>query len=581
MVDSMRRWLLVAAGSAGLLGFVLQYGIPPSGTTTPLAGLLRSAAVALFLLELALAARSVRPWRFFLRTRWPALALTALLAGEIAVVSLGGSTWLAPFLGFFSLKSVTQAYVVVVQFFILGNLLVHLPHLNARLANRRIRPGVAFLLVFLLLIAVGTGLLMLPRAVPAERPLPLLDSLFTATSAVCVTGLIVRDTATEFTPVGQGIILLLIQLGGLGIMSLTATLSLLFGRGIGIRESSLLREVFQIPVLGEVGRMLRFIVLFTFAVELVGSLVLYVGLAEVIPEPRDRLFCAVFHAVSAFCNAGFSTFSDSLVSRAGDGLLVGTIAGLLILGGLGFTVVANLLAFLRGRALRRRLAPTGRLDVQTKVILVLTGSLLLAGTALLALLEWEGAFAGNPAARKLGLAFFQAATTRTAGFHSVDLSLLSEPALFLMIVMMFVGAAPGSTAGGVKLTTVAIMWANLRAIGQGLPQTRLLGREIEPIAVRRAMVVLSGGLVVPTVGLFILLLSEGRPLLPTAFEAFSAMGTVGLSLGITPELTATGRIVITLLMFIGRLGPLTLAFGLVPSSRERGVRLPRSRIMIG
>jgi trk system potassium uptake protein TrkH len=228
-----------------------------------------------------------------------------------------------------------------------------------------------------------------------------------------------------------------------------------------------------------------------------------------------------------------------------------------------------------------RADPAGRFVVQTKVVLGLTGLLLMVGTLLLAMVEWEAALGGRAWTDKLGLAFFQAATPRTAGFNTVDLGLLSEPALFLMIVLMFIGGAPGSTAGGVKLTTIAIMWANLKAIGQGLPQARLLGKEVGPMAIRRAMLVLTGGLVVPTVGLFLLQLTEGRPLLITAFEAFSAMGTVGLSLGLTPQLSALGRIVVILLMFIGRLGPLTLAYGLMAWSRERQVRLPQARIMVG
>lgn len=577
---AIRRALLVVAGISGLLGFILEYGTVLGPDEITLVAWLRSLAVGLFLLELALAAIAMRPWRVFLATRWPALALTLFLAGELLAVRFGAGSWLAPFLSFFSVGSVTQAYVVVVQFYLVGNLLLQLPRLHRSLAHRSVRPGVAFLMVFLLLILAGAGLLLLPRAVPIDQPLSKLDALFTSTSAVCVTGLIVRDTATQFSPVGQVIILLLIQLGGLGIMSLTATLSLLLGKGIGIRESSLLREVLQIPVLGEVSRMIGFIALFTFLAEALGTVMLYFGFADAIGDPRLRLFYAVFHSISAFCNAGFCTFTDSLVGFADDGLVTGTVVGLLIIGGLGFAVVANLLAYWRGRVLRRGCGRC-RLSVQTKVVLRVTALLLLASTLLVVVVEWNGGLAGADWDGKLGRAFFQAATTRTAGFNSLDLTALSVPTLFLMIVLMFVGGAPGSTAGGVKLTTVAIMWANLRAIGRGYPRARLFDREVPRTVVRRAMLVLTGGLLAAALGVFLLLLSEGRQLLPTAFEVFSALGTVGLSLGMTGELSPAGKVIITILMIVGRLGPLTLAYGLVARSRERGVRLPQARIMVG
>jgi trk system potassium uptake protein TrkH len=569
------------AGLVGLTGFILEYGFHVSETGRHVAELMSAGAVGLFLVELVLAAGTIRPWRAFFTARWPALVLTVLLAGELLAVRAGGGSWLAPFLHFFSIRSMTQAYVVVAQFFVIGNLLVNLPRLHADFALRRIRPGAAFVLLFLTLILFGTGLLLLPRAVPEGNPLGFLDALFTSTSAVCVTGLIVRDTATQFTFVGQIVILLLIQLGGLGIMSLMATLSLLLGRGIGIRESSLLRELFQPPMMMEVGRMLRFIVVFTFVAEAIGVVLLYLGLGAAMPDTRVRLFYAVFHAVSAFCNAGFSSFGDSLVSMADSPLVVGTVAGLLIVGGLGFAVVANLVGFWRGRTLRRSHDTDRKLFVQTKVVLMMTGLLLGVATLLLGWLEWEGAFAGRTVVQKVSLAFFQAATTRTAGFYTVDPTLLSSPGLFLMIILMFIGAAPGSTAGGVKITTVAIMWANLRAIAKGMPQARLWGREISPTAVRRTMLVLTGSLVASALGTWVLLVTEGRPFLPTVFEVFSALGTVGLSLGLTAELTPLGRVVVVLLMFIGRLGPLTLSYGLVAPSSERRVRLPQARILVG
>jgi len=445
--------------------------------------------------------------------------------------------------------------------------------------QRRIRPGSAFVLGLAGVIIVGTLALALPAADSAGRPVPVLDALFTATSAVCVTGLIVRDTAVDFTPYGQTVILLLIQLGGLGVMSVAGTVSLLLGRGIGVRESSLLRDLFQGQVLRESRQILRFVAGFTLIAELLGTAVLYVGLADIIPDRGARLWHAAFHAVSAFCNAGFSLNSDSLVSQAGDPLVVGAVTVLLVVGGLGFPVVANLRGWALGRAQAGRTRP--RLSVQARLVLRLTGGLLLGGAILLGVLEWQGAFAGEGIVGKLGLAIFQSATARTAGFNTMDLASLSSASLLVLVVMMCVGAAPGSTAGGIKLTTIAVLWANLRAIARGGRAPRLFDREIGVLTVRRAFMIMTTWIATLTVALFVLLVTEGRGLTETLFETASAMGTVGLSLGMTPELSGAGKMTVILLMFLGRLGPLAVAYGLVRPARSTEIRYAEADLLVG
>ncbi len=580
-IGAFRRMLLVLAGSCGLAGLLIEYGTYPGPGLLTAARILSATAVVLFLAEQALAWRQAATFRGYLRQRWPTFLLSVLLLLQTAAVGLGQRTgWLQDHLARLSLGSVTRAYLIVVQIYLLAIFAVELPHLHRRFASLRIRPALAFVAVFAALIVVGAGLLLLPRSTPPDQPLAPLDAVFTAASAVCVTGLIVRDTATGFTVFGQSVILVLIQLGGVGIMSLTAALSLLLGRGIGVRENSLLREVFQVPMLGEVGRMVRAIILMTLLFEAVGAGVLYLGLAPAVPDPGARLFTAVFHSVSAFCNAGFSTFPDSLVGFAGAPLVMAPITALLVIGGLGFGVVAQVIAWGRGRMLGRH-GRDYRLGLHGRVVLWVSGLLLVAGTALLALLEWDGALAGLSPGMKLSQAWFQSATCRTAGFNSMDLGQLSSASLLLMIVLMFVGGAPGSTAGGVKVTAVAIVWANLRSIAQGLSRVRMGRRELEAVHVQRAMLVLSAGLVAAACALFVLLATEGRGFAETTFEVFSALGTVGLSLGLTPELSAAGRVVVILLMFLGRLGPLTLASSLTGASREPRVRLPRGRILIG
>ena len=580
-LDNLRRLILIVAGLCGLTGLLIEYGTYAGPAALSVAHDLSVAAVLLFLSEQILRWRQLHSFRHYFRDRWPGFLLSVLLLVEMAVLLVGLEVgWLGRLTERLAVGSITRIYLIVVQFHLLAIFATELPHLHGRFASRRVRPAVAFVLAFLGLIIVGTGLLLLPRATPPDQAISALDALFTSTSAVCVTGLIVRDTGTGFTGFGQTVILVLIQLGGLGIMSLTAALSLLLGRGIGVRESSLLREVFQVPMLAAVGRTVRTIIILTLTLEAVGAVLLYLGFAGVFPGHRERLFAAVFHAVSAFCNAGFSTFSDSLVSLSDRPLVMGTAAGLLTIGGLGFGVIVQILAWLRGRALGRG-RREGRPTLNTRVVLAVSALLTVIGTGFLLTLEWNGALAGLDGWHRLSQAFFQSATCRTAGFNSLDLTLLSPASLFLMIILMFIGGAPGSTAGGVKVTAVAVVWANLCSVGAGSSRVRLGDRELEAVQVHRAMLVLTVGLIVAAVSVFVLLAVEQMPMMAVVFEAFSALGTVGLSLGVTPELSAAGRLIVVVLMFIGRLGPLTLTSSLTGTAHEPRIRRPRGRIMIG
>lgn len=449
--------------------------------------------------------------------------------------------------------------------------------------DRSLRPGLLLVLGLVAVILAGAALLGLPFAAAGRAPLPWLDALFTSTSAACVTGLITRDTAVDFSPAGQAVILALIQIGGLGVMSASGLVSLLLGRGLGVREAGLVRDLFDTRLRTAAAGILRRIVALTLAAEAAGALLLFLLTAERMPEAGPRAWWCVFHSVSAFCNAGFSLESDSLTTVAGDGPVMAVISALLILGGVGFAVIFNTAAWLRGRALRgrrRRVRPV-RLGVQARVVWVMTAGLLLGGTALLLLLERDGAFAGMDWGRRLGLAWFQSATCRTAGFNSMDLAALGPASLLMMVVLMSIGAAPGSTAGGLKLTTVAILFANLRAIVLGDDRAVLFDREVPRLAVRRAFMVLTSWLLAVTLALGALLAVETGPFLPVLFEVVSALGTVGLSLGVTPALPAAGKVAVILLMFLGRLGPLAVAYGLVRTRRRVDVRYPETDLLVG
>jgi len=580
-IVGLRRLALILAGVCGLSGLILEYGTYPGAWVLRLAHGLSTAAVGLFLCEQFLGLRAAGSFRDYLRRRWPTFTLSCLLGLQALALLAGSRTeWLRRLLESLRLESLTSAYLIVMQLYLVAVILLELPHLHSRFAALRMRPAAGFIGVFMLVIVLGAGLLVLPRATPVEQPIDFLDALFTATSAVCVTGLVVRDTGTGFTLFGQTVIMILIQLGGLGIMSLTAALGLLLGRGIGVRENSLLREVFQVPMMDEMGRIIRGIIVVTLSFEAMGAAVLYAGFSQGPPPPGPLLFTAVFHAVSAFCNAGFGTYPDNLMSFAENPLVMAPIATLIIVGGLGFGVAVQMAAWWRGR-IQHRHGRAYRLGLHGQVVLTMTAILLVVGCGLLAVFEWNGSLADGTPGLRLAQAFFQSTTCRTAGFNSMDLRLLTPASVLVMILLMYIGASPGSTGGGVKVTTVAIAWANLRSIAQGRSRVRLGKREIDPLDVQRALLVLSTALVVASVAIVILLVAERSDLQTVAFEVFSGLGTVGLSLGLTPALTPTGRVVLILLMFIGRLGPLTLASSLTAPKHESHVRLPRGRILIG
>lgn len=464
------------------------------------------------------------------------------------------------------------------------------------------------------------------------------EALFTATSAVCVTGLIVVDTATAFNRLGQTVILVLIQLGGLGVMTFAGLALQLLGERLPFAHQAALEDAFfQRNAAHEFRRAFFYVVKLVFAIEALAVLPLTLGLWSATGGPHElftALFSAVFHSVSAFCNAGFSIYSDSLIGLRDNGLVLWTLIALIILGGIGHGVLVEVARLLlrRGRGaaawlglarpkaatvakasetdqgkghpvVADRSAPPTKLGFNSRVALLVTAALLVGGTlGLLAMdgvasAEGAGAVArsaaeapdvpdapGGPGGLgRAGFAagaLFQSVTARTAGFNTVDLAALGTGPLLLLIGLMFVGGSPGSCAGGVKTTTLAVWLASIRASLRGRPAPVLLGRSIGNEIVRRMTLLINLGLWWNLGGIVLLTLTEGAPLRDVVFEQVSAFATVGLSTGLTPDLSAAGRIWIIATMFVGRLGPLTIALWAVPPARER-IHYPNGRVMIG
>lgn len=417
------------------------------------------------------------------------------------------------------------------------------------------------------LILLGTiGFMALPGLYVGED-LTWLDALFTATSAVCVTGLIVVDTATYFTGAGQAYILLLIQLGGLGIITFTSTILLTLGMRLSLRHEAVTRSTADIAPHVSFNVLARDIVLFTFIFEVIGAIALFVFWLPTFPA-GPAAWHAVFHAVSAFCNAGFSTFSDSLIQYQGQSWILAVVMTLIVLGGIGFLVLEELRMKARpepGRARRMRVS------LHTRLVLLATGILLAGGWILFATFEWNVSLEGMGSFDKLLNSLFMSVTARTAGFNTVDYAQMTDGSNFLTILLMSIGGSPGSTAGGLKTTTVAVIGLLAISRMRGYGVTSIWGRSIPKETVERAtgLFVVAFGIV--TAAIFAFTVSEiawmpharvDAGFLKYMFEAVSAFNTVGLSMGATSELSGSGKTLTILLMYLGRVGPLTFAAAL-------------------
>jgi trk system potassium uptake protein TrkH len=437
---------------------------------------------------------------------------------------------------------------------------------------RRTSPSRLTAGTFLGLIAAGTlGLHTVPAFYVSGQPLGWIDALFTATSAICVTGLIVVDTATHFTTLGQAYLLLMIQLGGLGMITLTSLLILGLGGRLSVRaESATTSMAGSLITTSGINsfRLVRDVVVFTLAFEALGALLLFASFSQHFGA-GEALWHAVFHAVSAFCNAGFSTFTDSLISWQRSAPVLGTVMALVVIGGLGFLTLEEVALRWQARHRPDRL----RLSLHSRLVFAATAAALVTGAVLFTTFEWGGLLRDlPPAARVLG-GTFMSVTARTAGFNAVDYAQATDASNFLTILLMTVGGAPGSTAGGLKITTVVVIallaWSRVR----GETNVSVWSRTIPDETVQRAIGVSVFAFSVVAIAIFLLTALErqeapGTGFLRVVFEAVSAFNTVGLSLGSIGHLEPASRVLVTILMFIGRVGPLSFAAALALRARE-------------
>jgi trk system potassium uptake protein TrkH len=449
---------------------------------------------------------------------------------------------------------------------------------------RKLEGGTVFILSYLSAILLGGFLLWIPFSNP-DLKVSLLDALFTSTSALCVTGLTVVDTGSQFSLPGQWIILLLIQTGGLGITTFSVWFFLSLGRNIGFKSRFHLQASFSPRPLDELRGLIRLIFLFTFFIEACGALILFLYWRQSLAISQ-ALFLSIFHSISAFCNAGFSLFPDNLVQFQESFTVSLTIAFLIVLGGIGFPVANEMAAVFR----KKRKGVRVKISLHTRLVLITTLVLIAGGAAVFYGIEYNDALDHYSIPTGILMAFFQSVTARTAGFNTLDIASLTNASLLIMIILMFIGASPGSCGGGIRTTTFALLggllWNRLR----GKSRVHLFHRTVPEEVISRAMVLfaLAFSLILILTALILIVESGNLPfakargeLMEVLFEVVSAFGTVGLSLGITPKLEPASKILIIVTMFLGRVGILSMGYSIARREERFPVSYGEEGVMTG
>ncbi|WP_266204421.1 TrkH family potassium uptake protein [Pontibacter kalidii] len=475
-------------------------------------------------------------------------------------------------------------YRVSISMYMLVFLTVELLETRVHLKTLQLKPSLTFLLSFILLILLGTGLLMLPKMTTTPDGLRFIDALFMATSASCVTGLAVVDPGSYFTFTGQVVLLLLIQMGGLGILTFATFFASLMRQGVGVKQHVAMHELLESESLFSAKGLMRKLIYLTVTIEGIGAVMIFMtwGSEVEFTSLGSKIFFSVFHAVSAFCNAGFSLYPQGLYTEPVrfSYIMHLVVALLIIFGGLGFPAIIDMFSPASMRA--RMAAPWKNWKMLTRVIIYTTSALLALGTVGFFLLEYFNTLSQMTFAEALITAFFQSVTTRTAGFNSVDISALTVPTLMMFIVLMFIGASPGSTGGGIKTTTFAVILFAVAATVRNKRNLEMGRRTIPHSVAYKAFTVFTFAAIFNIFFIFILTISDAQfDIINLAFEQVSAFATVGLSTGITAGLSDVGKCVIISSMYIGRVGSLTLALALSTRVDTSAYKYPSSHLPVG
>ena len=471
--------------------------------------------------------------------------------------------------------SFIKLYFVIIQIYIIINGIITLAKTREKWLFFSLNPARILMTSYLFVIIAGMFMLKLPKA--TNSGINWIDALFTSTSAVCITGLSTVNISRIFTTEGQLVIMLLIQLGGLGIITLTSFIALFIQQGFRLRDQIIVQEILDNENLSSLSSILKAIVSITFVSELIGAVGLYFSWKNLGLSEFDRVFSAVFHSVSAYCNAGFSIFANGF-ETAGyqfNSISLITIMLLIVFGGLGFYTYSDILHIGEIKMIRKK-----GLTIQSKIILIGTATLILVGAGLIWATQYNQ-WKGLPVGDQVLKSFFLSITSRTAGFSVVHIGSLAIPSLMIVILLMYIGGAPNSTSGGIKITTIATLVATVRTFVRGKTRVEVGWNTIPMRTVRRAFIVFSVSIFLIFIVLFVLSWTEDQTFFDLLFEIISAFGTVGLSRGITPDLTVTGKILIAFVMFAGRIGLFSFAVAMTDVIDDSSYTFPEINLMVG
>jgi trk system potassium uptake protein TrkH len=515
----------------------------------------------------------------YLKRNWTDFALTfSFLIILLVILGRSPSSIQTDWLPLFIDLAIVRIFIVLSRLYIVGSPIIRALSRRSKTSESRLAPAQLFILSFIFVILMGTGLLLLPEATTGKQ-ISIVDALFTATSATCVTGLIVVDTGSYFTLFGQLVILVLIQIGGLGLMTVTTFFTLIIRKNMSVRESIFMSSTMNIKALSKVSNLLISTLTLTLSFEFIGVIFLCIGWRGNDFEWGSIVYYSIFHSISAFCNAGFSLFSNNLENYKSNITINITVTSLIIFGGLGFIVIMNLFHYLRFGIFKKE-----KLSLHTKMSLLLTAILIIAGFLIILSIEWNKALSDLPISTKIMGAYFHSVTPRTAGFNTINMTLFTNACYFITIIFMFIGASPGGTGGGIKTTTFGVFLVTIWSMLRGRTKIEIFRRGIPRDIMTNALLIITLSLMFLAVFAFILLITEDAPPLHIIFELFSAFGTVGLSAGITPNLTNIGKIIIIITMFIGRVGPLTMVLAIGQTRQQRKsieFQYPEESVIIG
>jgi potassium uptake TrkH family protein len=527
---------------------------------------------------------SLNSWTFIKNSIFEAILIFLLLVDIISTFIFGFKAVENLFIRL-DIENFNALYILFIHLYLLLLVGLEAVKLSADIPSIKLKPATTFVYTYVLLILLGTGALMLPEMTTQPGSLRFIDALFTSTSATCVTGLIVVDTATAFTFKGQLVIMILFQLGALGVLTFATFFAMFLKKGLGIGHQALIRDFTSGDSLFDSKRLLIQIITYTLLIESIGIVLLYILWDVNTPfydDPGEMLFQSAFHSISAFCNAGFSLMSNGLAEDYLQNayILHIVIALLIVFGSLGFPAMRDIFSLTNIRA--RIKAPWKNWKLSTRIAVWVSAALIALGTVGFLLLEQSHTLAGKGPFQQWVNSFFQSVTTRTAGFNTVDIGALATPTVILFIFLMFIGGSSGSTGGGIKTSTFVIIFLAVVTTIRGKKYLELGGRSISFSMVNKAFTIFIFSASYILIGTFFLSVFEPDiPILDLVFEEVSAFCTVGLSRGITADLSIPSKVVLLISMYIGRVGTLTLAFALASRVNSNNYRYPSAHIMVG